>query len=90
VLVVGASAVTVTHNVITGNAPAPDAPPTRGGGVVLLGGEFGGPQHPAGNRIQANLLRGNQPHDLAVLDKGADNRVSRNACQTSTPAGLCG
>jgi parallel beta-helix repeat protein len=88
VLIAGASDITVTYNVITDNGPL-DPAATRGGGVLLYASEFGGPAEPADNRIQANVLRGNRLFDLAVLAGGTGNQVSRNACQTSTPEGLC-
>lgn len=89
VVVAGASDTVVTHNVITDNRPADASTPGGGGGVVLLGSTAGGPAQPVDNRVTGNVLRGNQPYDLAVLAEGTGNRVSGNACATSAPAGLC-
>ncbi len=88
VAILGASNITVTHNLITDSGPT-DAAATRGGGVLVMASEFGGPASPVDNRVEANVLRGNRPFDLAVLAEGTGNRLTGNICETSTPAGLC-
>ncbi|HEX6686276.1 MAG TPA: right-handed parallel beta-helix repeat-containing protein [Candidatus Limnocylindrales bacterium] len=88
VAILGASDITVTYNVVTDSGPT-DATATRGGGVLLMASEYGGPADPVDNRVEANLLRGNRPYDLAVLAEGTGNRLQGNICETSTPAGLC-
>jgi parallel beta-helix repeat protein len=86
ILFLGASYSTVLDNVVTGNRPT--GPSFLSGGIAVAGGARQGGNDPAGNLVQANRLRDNQP-DLFYDGSGSDNMFVENSCETSIPDGLC-
>lgn len=80
----GATNVTIRGNLITGNVPSAES--AFSGGVVVVKGDGG--TAPTSNRVVKNVILHNQP-DLFWDGTGTGNVFKRNACQTSTPPGLC-
>ena len=84
VALLGATAVNVTGNLITGNVPSGES--AISGGVVVTSG-IGGTL-PTGNHVRGNAVFHNQP-DLFWDGSGTGNAFQGNLCQTSSPPGLC-
>ncbi len=80
----GATGVSIKGNLITGNVPSAES--AFSGGVVVVKGDGG--TAPTNNRVVKNVILHNQP-DLFWDGTGTGNVFERNACQTSTPPGLC-
>jgi parallel beta-helix repeat protein len=82
----GAGHTTVTGNVVTGNR-ATGASLFAGGIVVASTAAFGG-SDPVDDLITANVARNNDP-DLLYDGSGSGVVFLHNACETSSPDGLC-
>jgi len=80
----GATNVSIKGNLITDNVPSGET--ALSGGVVVASGDGG--TAPTNNRVVKNVILRNQP-DLFWDGTGTGNVFRRNACQTSTPPGLC-
>ena len=80
----GATGVTLTGNLITGNVPSADT--AFQGGVVVTTGLGGTP--PTNNHVHGNTILNNEP-DLFWDGSGTGNAFQGNRCQTSSQAGLC-
>ncbi|MEU5716425.1 right-handed parallel beta-helix repeat-containing protein [Streptomyces sp. NPDC020403] len=84
IVLTGSERTVVRSNVIRGNV---GSTPLSGG--ILLFKSFVGALN-TDNTISRNLVRDNQPADLANRDtSGTGNTFTGNACGTSVPAGLC-
>jgi Right handed beta helix region len=89
ILLAGAHDITLERNVIVDNQPA-SATAVYGGGVVLASGSvFGGTEVATGNHVRNNIVLGNAPADLNLVETGPGNELTGNVCRTSVPAGLC-
>ncbi len=73
-------------NTVTGNTPSGDS--AFSGGIVLVDGGIAGGGPLANDRVQANQVHGNAP-DLLWDGTGTGMLFLRNACETSSPDGLC-
>ncbi|MFF3301761.1 nitrous oxide reductase family maturation protein NosD [Streptomyces sp. NPDC002908] len=84
IVLTGSESTVVRSNVIRDNV---GATPLSGG--ILLFKSFVGALN-TDNTISRNLVRGNQPADLANRDtSGTGNTFVSNTCGTSVPAGMC-
>ncbi|XKJ41862.1 right-handed parallel beta-helix repeat-containing protein [Streptomyces sp. 147326] len=83
IVLTGAEETVVRGNSIRGNV---GASPLSGG--ILLFKSFVGATN-TDNVIQDNVVRDNQPADLANQGTGTGNRFVGNRCGTSVPAGMC-
>ncbi|MEU9163369.1 right-handed parallel beta-helix repeat-containing protein [Streptomyces sp. NPDC048424] len=83
IVLTGAEETVVRSNSIRGNV---GASPLSGG--ILLFKSFVGATN-TDNVIQDNVVRDNQPADLANQGTGTGNRFVGNRCGTSVPAGMC-
>jgi len=86
VALLGATAMKVTGNLITGNEPS--AVTEFSGGIVVASGPGNPATAPADNRVHGNRILRNDP-DLSWDQTGSGNSFNGNLCQTSTPPGLC-
>jgi Right handed beta helix region len=86
VALLGATGMTITGNLITGNVPSADT--AFSGGILVASGPGDPATAPAGNQVHGNRILHNDP-DLFWDQTGAGNSFRGNLCQTSTPAGLC-
>ena len=88
IVLVGTTESTISRNVVTDNV---GDLPLSGGLVVVTGQEFrGSPATDEGSlTISRNDLSGNGPDDIRWDGVGQDVGFTRNACGTSSPAGLC-
>jgi hypothetical protein len=84
VALLGATGVTLRHNLIVGNVPSGES--AFSGGVVVVAGEAGTP--PTDNVVKRNVIKRNEP-DILWDESGSGNVFSPNLCRTSVPAGLC-
>jgi parallel beta-helix repeat protein len=85
IALLGANSNTIAANAITANAPA--GATELSSGVAVVASPDGTPS--SDNLVTANTIRRNAP-DILTDQTGARNRFAHNACETSTPAGLCG
>ncbi|MEE1740389.1 right-handed parallel beta-helix repeat-containing protein [Streptomyces sp. BE147] len=83
IVLTGSEDTVVRDNVVENNVGATPL----SGGIVLFKSFVGAPN--TGNSISDNVVRGNQPADLADRDTGTGNTFARNQCGTSEPAGMC-
>ncbi|WP_416371236.1 nitrous oxide reductase family maturation protein NosD [Streptomyces sp. MB09-01] len=83
IVLTGAEETVVRGNSIRGNV---GASPLSGG--ILLFKSFVGATN-TDNVIEDNVVRDNQPADLANQGTGTGNRFEGNRCGTSVPAGMC-
>jgi nitrous oxidase accessory protein NosD len=81
----GAHDTSVVRNLVKGNRPSGQS--FISGGIAVAQG-FGGTE-PQNDLIRRNRLFGNEPNDL-VSDGTGTVSFSKNRCETSDPAGLCG
>jgi nitrous oxidase accessory protein NosD len=83
---VGVTDSVIFGNTVTGNTPSGDS--VFSGGIVLVDGAIAGGGPLANDRVQANQAHGNTP-DLLWDGSGSGILFLRNACETSSPDGLC-
>ncbi|WP_326696040.1 right-handed parallel beta-helix repeat-containing protein [Streptomyces sp. NBC_01754] len=84
IVLTGSERTVVRDNVVRGNTGTTP----HSGGIVLFESFVGALN--TGNTISGNLVRDNQPADLADRDaSGTGNTFVSNECGTSVPAGMC-
>lgn len=82
----GATHSRVQGNVLTGNRPT--GPSLATGGIAVFSTAGLGGADPVANLVDANQLRNNDP-DLFYDGSGSGDTFLHNACNTSSPTGLC-
>lgn len=86
VAVIGADHVTIRHSTVTGNVPSADSEFVGG---IIVGATHHGDQ-PSNVTVSRNVAEANEPADINWDGSGTGITFTRNDCDTSTPAGLCG
>jgi parallel beta-helix repeat protein len=86
VAIVNGSDNSLTGNLILGHAPSGEV--DLAGGVVVIDFGFPGADPPSANRVQGNVILGNDP-DIFWDESGEGNVFRANLCRTSVPDGLC-
>ncbi|MFJ8013644.1 nitrous oxide reductase family maturation protein NosD [Streptomyces sp. NPDC096339] len=83
IVLTGAEETVIRSNSIRDNV---GSSPLSGG--ILLFKSFVGAKN-SDNVIKDNVVRGNEPADLANQGTGTGNKFTGNRCRTSVPAGMC-
>jgi hypothetical protein len=86
ILLLGATNVLVTHNLVTHNAGRQF---NSGGIVVLSARQLTHGHNPKNILVTRNTLHRNRPFDLRWDGTGTNVAFVKNRCATSSPAGLC-
>lgn len=89
VAILGADHITIRHNTVTANRPA--AASAFAGGIIVGSTPTASGDQPSNNiTVTKNEADANRPADIVWDGTGTAISFTKNDCDTSTPAGLCG